>query len=345
MAITSLDGLIAGMKSPDEFYKIGAGTQVVGRPYTPMYANGMPGVMTAPAGGIQGLGLTSKPTALDFPPAVEGQNIYLARFAGEAINVGTLWLCDRLWENSGNSATSTNAQNHFLTANSITQANPTIITTTAGHGQAAGTFTVHITDSNSTPSIDGTYAATYVSATEFSIPVNVTNAGNSAVVYIAIPPRDKWGTAVPNGASSVYGEDVFLAYEVSGVMGSGTPTFTATYVNSAGVAGRTTPSISFATTMILGAFIPIPLAAGDDGIRAIYSHTKNATQTSGTYHLVMYRVLSRIFVAAAGVGQAVDAITGGFVKAHDNTCPFLVWVPGTTTAPTYLYGQVIWAQG
>lgn len=343
MAITTLDGVLAGMQVPTDFTKIGAGTQVVGRPYTPMYAAGNPGAMAAPAGGIQGLGLTSKPTALGWANPVSG-NTYLARFAVECINVGTLLLCDRLWENSGNSATSTTAQNSYLTASAISQANPTQITTGA-HGQAAGTFVVHITGSNSTPSVDGTYTATYVNSTEFTIPVDVSVAGNTGTVYICPPPRDKFATAVPNGDSSVYGTDVHLAYEVSGVMGAGTPTFIVTYVNSAGVAARTSVTVTFATTHILGTFIPIPLQAGDVGVRAVASHIKNVTQTSGTYHLVMYRVLARTSVGVAGVGSAVDAITGGFVRAYDNTCPFLVWIPGTTTAPTYLSGQVIWTQG
>ena len=345
MAIVTLDGVLAGMQLPTEFTKIGAGTQVAGRPYTPMYAAGNPGAMTAPAGGIQGLGLTSKATALYWANPSSG-NTYLAKLSCECINTGTLLLCDRLWENSGNSSTSTGAQASTLAISAITQANPTEITC-AAHGQAAGTFVVHITGSNSNPVVDGTYVATYVSATKFTIPVNVaTGAGNTGLAYICPPPRDKFATAVPNSnANAVYGTDVLLAYEVSGTMGSGTPTFAVTYVNSAGVAARTSPTLTFATTHIIGTFIPIPFQAGDVGIRAVVSHIKNATQNSGTYHLVMYRVLARVGVPVAGLGYAVDAITGGFVRAYDDTCPFLVWIPGSTTAPTYLSAQVIWTQG
>lgn len=343
MAITTLDGLIAGLKPAAEFYKVGAGTQVVGRPYTPMYAAGLPGAFAAPAPGIQGAGLTSYPGCLDIPAA--SGNTYLARFAAECINAGTLLLCDRLWHNSGNSATSTSAQNHYLTASAISVANPTQVTVGASTGVASGTFTVHITGSNSTPSIDGTYTATAVDTTHFTIPVNVTNSGSSATVYVCIPPRDKHGTAVPNGASSVYGEGVMLAYEVSGAMGAGTPTLTATYVNSAGTAGQATPSITLTASYIAGAFIILPLAAGDKGIRAIYTHTKNATQNSGTYHLVMYRVLAQIGLPLAGVGMAVDAVSSGLPRAYDDTCPFLVWIPNSTTAPTALSGRVVWAQG
>ena len=343
MAITTLDGVLAGSRPPVEFYKVGAGTQIVGQRYNPHYAAGYPGAMAAPAGGIQGLGLTSKAGLIDWPG--NSGNTYLARLSAECINVGTLILCDRLWENSGNSATSTSPQSHVLTISAISTANPTQVTTGA-HGQAAGTFVVHITGSNSTPVIDGTYTATYVDATHFTIPVNVTGGtSNAGTVYICPPPRDRAGTAVPNGASATYGIGVSLAYECSSTMGANATTFTATYVNSAGTAGQVTPSLTLVTTMITGGFIPIPLAAGDVGVRAINAHTKGTTQTSGTYHLVLYRVLARVGLPLNSVGYAVDAITAGLPRAYDNTCPFLVWAPGTTTAPTALSGQVVWTQG
>jgi hypothetical protein len=344
MAITTLDGIIAGMQAPVEFMKIGAGTQVIGRYYSLAYAAGVPGAMAAPAGGLQGLGLTTKTGMLDFTTPGSG-NSYLARFAADCINAGTLLLCDRLWENSGNSATSTAAQTHTLAISANTLANPTVVTT-AAHGQAAGTFIVHITGSNSTPSINGTWTATYISGTTFSIPVNVTVAGTAGVCYIAVPPRGRTGGGTGSSGNPVpYGDDIKIAYEVSGVMGAGTPTLTATYVNSDGTAGQVSPSITLASAMIAGAFIPLPLQAGDTGIRAIASHTKNATQLTGTYHIVLYRVIARIPIIAGGIGAAVDAITSGFPKLHDYSVPFLVWNPATTTAPTMISGQFIVTQG
>jgi hypothetical protein len=343
MAITTLDGLIAGMQPPIEFMKIGAGTQVAGRLYTPMYAGGYPGAMSAPAGGLQGLGLTTKAGQIPFANPGSG-NTYLARFAGECINQGTLYLADRLWENSGNSATSTGTQTLSVTASNITVANPTHVTT-AAHGQAAGTFTVTITGSNSTPVIDGTYTATYVSGTEFTLPINVTNSGNAGVVRIGIPPRDGNGTAVgTSGAPTKFGDDVMLAYEVSSTMGANTSTITANYINQDGAA-KTTVSITMSATMITGAFIPLPLAAGDTGVRAVTDHIKGTTQTSGTYHLVMYRVLGRVGLPIIGTANAADAVTGGMPRLYDNSVPFLIWMPSTTTAPTQLSGQVIYSQG
>lgn len=61
----------------------------------------------------------------------------------------------------------------------ISVANPTVITSLAPHGLTSGDQVV-ISNSNSTPSIDGVKTVTVLSSTTFSIPVNVTVAGNYA---------------------------------------------------------------------------------------------------------------------------------------------------------------------
>ena len=63
-----------------------------------------------------------------------------------------------------------------ITANTV--ANPTIVTS-AAHGLAAGTTSIVIGGSNSTPTINGARTATYIGANTFSVPVNVTVAGTS----------------------------------------------------------------------------------------------------------------------------------------------------------------------
>jgi len=71
-----------------------------------------------------------------------------------------------------------------VTITSSSVANPSIITTTTPHGFAtSGTFLVRIAGhSGSTPSINADWTATYVSATTFSIPVNVTVGGTGGTV-------------------------------------------------------------------------------------------------------------------------------------------------------------------
>ena len=68
-----------------------------------------------------------------------------------------------------------------ISANSV--ANPTVVTTTLAHGLVTGNL-VTIAGSNSTPTINGTWVVTVLSATTFSVPVNVTVAGTAGTVAL-----------------------------------------------------------------------------------------------------------------------------------------------------------------
>ncbi len=67
-------------------------------------------------------------------------------------------------------------ENNAITSNTL--ANPTVVTTTSAHGLATGDQ-VYIVESNSTPSLNGLRTITKLSATTFSVPVNVTVAGTA----------------------------------------------------------------------------------------------------------------------------------------------------------------------
>lgn len=109
MAITTVDGIIAGAKPPRFFYKVLSGTLVAGRPFAPWALAGIPGAWPAPAGGLNGSNVTSNNGQIPFTNPGSG-NSYLARFAGDVTQTGTLMLVDVLWENSGLVVTSTSAQ-------------------------------------------------------------------------------------------------------------------------------------------------------------------------------------------------------------------------------------------
>ncbi len=262
MAITTLDGAIAGMLAPVDVMKNGAAT-VAGRFYSPFYVAGYPGAAVAPTPGLAGAALTTYAGQIPWTNPGAG-NSYLARFSGTASQTGTLYLCDRLWHNSGFNVTLTTAQ----TVNSV-----------------------------------------------------------------AFPARDS--------AGAINGANVFIGVEVSTVMGAGTPTFTMVYTNSAGTAGRSSVSPAMAATMAVGSFIPLPLAAGDIGVKAVTSIQQSATMTSGVYNLVAFRELASVPITSANILQAVDALTGGFVRLYDNTVPFLLFLPATTTAPTITASMIV----
>lgn len=152
----------------------------------------------------------------------------------------------------------------------------------------------------------------------------------------AIPSRDALGAA--------NGDQVFAGVEISSVVGAGTPTLTLKYTNQAGATGKTaTNIINTVASSIAGTFYPIGLAAGDTGIQKAESLTLSATWTSGTIHVVLYRVLARLELQAQ-IGNAIDALTGGFPRLYNNTVPFPIFIPNTTTTSN-ISGQVIYSQG
>ena len=96
------------------------------------------------------------------------------------------------------------AINYTRTITSISVANPTVITTSIAHDLTDGD-TVDISGSNSTPSIDGTWLVDVLTATTFTIPVNVTVAGTAGTVsrmdWNGFAPVTWSGTAVPHTAT------------------------------------------------------------------------------------------------------------------------------------------------
>jgi len=100
MALTTLDGALAGMNFPREIHKGLTGTMVAGRPHALRLMAGIPSIGVAPASGIGGEVLTSVQGQLPFTNPGAG-NTYLARFQGAATIAGTLLLVDYLWQNSG----------------------------------------------------------------------------------------------------------------------------------------------------------------------------------------------------------------------------------------------------
>jgi hypothetical protein len=268
MAITTLDGALAGMQYPREIIKVATPTLVTGRPHSLFYLAGQPGAASAPTPGMSGEALTSYAGQIPFSNPVSG-NSYLARLVAQiTVQGGQIILCDRLWHNSGIVITSTGAQ----TINSV-----------------------------------------------------------------AFPARDATGT--------INGVQVLIGVEVSGATGAGAPTFTMVYTNPSDVGSKTGLGIlTGVASSAIGAFYPIGLAAGDVGVKSIQTFTLGASWTSGVIHLVAYRILARLDLTASNLPSAIDALTSGFTRLYDNTVPFVLLIPASTTA-SVVTGHVIWTQG
>lgn len=159
MAITTLDGVIAGAQAPQFFAKAVTGTMVAGRPQTLWALGGFPSAGTYNTS-LAGTSISAPQTGqLSFTNPGSG-NSYLSRFQGAATQPGTLVLCDRLWSNGGFTITATTAQ----TVTSATLPARDINGTTSGvgvlaaleisaaAGAAAPTITMVYTNSSGTGS-------------------------------------------------------------------------------------------------------------------------------------------------------------------------------------------------
>ncbi len=77
-----------------------------------------------------------------------------------------------------------------LTITGNTVANPTVVTTSVAHNLETGNV-VTITGSDSVPSINGVHTITFISSTQFSVPVDVTTTpGTTGTVAVG---GDRWG--------------------------------------------------------------------------------------------------------------------------------------------------------
>lgn len=99
MAITTLDGAIAGMQPPRQIVKALSGTLVAGRPFSYWGSAGFPAAGTYDTT-LNGAILTGNAVQGQIPRANPSSgNAYLARFVGTLNNNASIMLCDRLWQN------------------------------------------------------------------------------------------------------------------------------------------------------------------------------------------------------------------------------------------------------
>jgi len=112
MAITTLDGALAGFQPLRLISKVVTPTLVVGRPHSLWNMNGIPGAGSHDAT-LNGAVLSSSSTIPNgaIPHVDPGSgNAYIGRIVGYCANPGALLWCDRLWSNGGITITSTGAQ-------------------------------------------------------------------------------------------------------------------------------------------------------------------------------------------------------------------------------------------
>lgn len=208
MAITTVDGALAGMKPPEYFAKAVTGTLVAGRPMNINYLAGVPGAMAAPAPGIAGAALTSYAGQIPIPAA--SGNTHLARFSGvSSAQGGILMLCDRLWHNSGIVVTTTTAQTVNSVAWPARDKNGSTngvgvyigLEISAATGAGAATPTISYTDESnnagSTGSMQVTYAASSSTGTFYPFTLAAGDTGVRSIQSVTL------GVSMTSGSVSL----------------------------------------------------------------------------------------------------------------------------------------------
>lgn len=140
-------------------------------------------------------------------------------------------------------------------------------------------------------------------------------------------------TNLPTAALTRYtnAKNVQAALEIYATIGTTQTTVSVSYTNDAGTSGRTSPDMLLGGTGYreTSRLIPIPLAAGDTGIKSVESVTVLAsTGTAGNFGVTLYRIINVIpyslverFMLASPLHQ-----TGGFglEEVVDDACLFFI---------------------
>lgn len=159
-----------------------------------------------------------------------------------------------------------------------------------------------------------------------------------AITFSGLPARDRDGT--------VNGADVMIGIECSTLTsnGAGIPGTVISYTNSNGDPGRTGTMAAWPASAVVGTFVPFQLATGDVGVQSVESITLTTSYGTGVVHLVAYRVIAEMAIPTANVLAELDLVRLGLPRLYDNTVPFILWAPVSTSAPT-LTGSVAYTEG
>lgn len=132
----------------------------------------------------------------------------------------------------------------------------------------------------------------------------------------------------------------------STVMGAATPNLSIGYTNSAGTAGKATPttlpignSAAAVTSVVYsgtgnGKFGPfMPQAAGDSGIRSVQSVSLSASYLSGVLNLVLCKPLMTLPITTLGVTAERDLVNqfASMPKIYDGACLAWIMLAGAAT--------------
>lgn len=156
--------------------------------------------------------------------------------------------------------------------------------------------------------------------------------GNVATVQTTNLPTAAYGR-------DVSGEGILAGLEIYTIIGTTNSSGTISYTNSAGISGRTSKLFRIGGTGFreAGAFILIPLADGDTGVRSVESVTLGATTgTAGAFGVTLFKPIAWYSIDYHDTEGRLtnDILSGGAAGniptvSRDSCLFFLGLLPGT----------------
>lgn len=145
--------------------------------------------------------------------------------------------------------------------------------------------------------------------------LSLTSTSSQTINSVAMAARDE------NESSN--GAGVYAALVVTGATGTGTPILSLGYTNQAGTSGRSSDAITASiSSTAAGATYIFALQDGDTGVRSIQTYQQSATWTSGTAHLILFRIIATVPVYSPVRRYLGDITENGLVRIYDNSVPF-----------------------
>ena len=159
---------------------------------------------------------------------------------------------------------------------------------------------------------------------------NVTTPGS-------LPARDA------KGLTDGVGVELWLeVYTAPGATGA---TWTVSYTNQDGTAGRTATYTHPANAESVGQMMPMTLQAGDTGVRSVQSLTCSASSgTAGSIGITLLRRVAEIPITLVNIAQVLDFMATGFVRLYDGTCLALMVLCSATNSGIQM-GSITISQG
>ena len=132
------------------------------------------------------------------------------------------------------------------------------------------------------------------------------------------------------------GVDVEAWVEQFVAAGAASGTLTFNYTNANTGAAKAGVIAAVVSAPVTGQLQPIPIVAGDTGVRAPVSVVTSATWTSGSFGLTLMKPMARIQVGVAAAGNQLDWAGTGLARIPADACLMLVYLAANTTAATII---------